>query len=224
MNDNNSRCNHIGNRCCCCQGPQCPQGETGPVGPQGPQGLPGESGLDGKSAYEIAVENGFEGTEQEWLESLVGPEGPAGPMGSAELATIQVALSNYDNGEREIGIASNVIFNLITKAPSPDISYNNQTGIFTINQTGQNNSYLINWWVMAESSPSLPITFGLHWGDVIYYVPFPWSQRQISGSVLNVVGDDPIEISLRNEGESAVILPNIITQAQITIIGFRSAS
>jgi hypothetical protein len=27
-------------------------------------------GKDGKSAYEIAVENGFEGTEQEWLDSL----------------------------------------------------------------------------------------------------------------------------------------------------------
>lgn len=29
-------------------------------------------GIPGKSAYEIAVENGFEGTEQEWLESLGG--------------------------------------------------------------------------------------------------------------------------------------------------------
>lgn len=29
--------------------------------------------VKGKSAYEIAVENGFEGTEKEWLESLVGP-------------------------------------------------------------------------------------------------------------------------------------------------------
>lgn len=32
-------------------------------------------GERGKSAYEIAVENGFEGTEQEWLESLRGPKG-----------------------------------------------------------------------------------------------------------------------------------------------------
>ena len=31
-----------------------------------------EAGLQGKSAYEIAVENGFQGTEQEWLESLKG--------------------------------------------------------------------------------------------------------------------------------------------------------
>lgn len=33
---------------------------------------------DGKSAYEIAVENGFVGTEVEWLESLNGDPGPAG--------------------------------------------------------------------------------------------------------------------------------------------------
>lgn len=32
-------------------------------------------GEDGKSAYEIAQENGFEGTESEWLESLKGKSG-----------------------------------------------------------------------------------------------------------------------------------------------------
>ena len=31
-------------------------------------------GKDGKSAYEIAVENGFVGTEEEWLESLQGDD------------------------------------------------------------------------------------------------------------------------------------------------------
>lgn len=41
-------------------------------------GVPGPAGA---SAYEIAVQNGFVGTEEEWLESLVGPEGPQGPQG-----------------------------------------------------------------------------------------------------------------------------------------------
>lgn len=36
---------------------------------------------NGKSAYEIAVENGFEGTEQEWLESLKGEQGEKGDKG-----------------------------------------------------------------------------------------------------------------------------------------------
>lgn len=35
----------------------------------------GVDGKDGKSAYEVAVENGFIGTEQEWLESLKGEKG-----------------------------------------------------------------------------------------------------------------------------------------------------
>lgn len=38
-------------------------------------------GPDGKTAYEVAVENGFVGTEQEWLNSLVGAQGPQGIQG-----------------------------------------------------------------------------------------------------------------------------------------------
>ena len=38
----------------------------GPRGPQGPRGFTGPTGLTGKSAYEIAVDYGFEGTEEEW--------------------------------------------------------------------------------------------------------------------------------------------------------------
>lgn len=38
-------------------------------------------GSSGKSAYEIAVDNGFEGTEEEWLESLKGEQGEQGPPG-----------------------------------------------------------------------------------------------------------------------------------------------
>lgn len=32
-------------------------------------------GEDGKSAYQIAVDNGFKGSESEWLESLNGADG-----------------------------------------------------------------------------------------------------------------------------------------------------
>ena len=38
--------------------------------------------LSGKSSYEIAIENGFIGTEVEYLESLVGPKGDKGADGS----------------------------------------------------------------------------------------------------------------------------------------------
>jgi hypothetical protein len=42
------------------------------------QGTPGARGA---SAYETALENGFYGTEEEWLNSLIGPMGPVGSTG-----------------------------------------------------------------------------------------------------------------------------------------------
>ena len=38
-------------------------------------------GIDGASAYELAVENGFEGTVEEWLASLKGETGSQGISG-----------------------------------------------------------------------------------------------------------------------------------------------
>lgn len=48
------------------------------------KGEKGEAGIDGKdglSAYEIALKNGFTGTEDEWLASLRGEEGISGIVG-----------------------------------------------------------------------------------------------------------------------------------------------
>ena len=39
------------------------------------------AGARGYSAYEVAVNNGYTGTEEEWLESLKGEIGPEGPQG-----------------------------------------------------------------------------------------------------------------------------------------------
>ena len=44
-------------------------------------GIPGEKGEDGKSAYEVAVEEGFVGTVEEWLASLKGEDGEPGQQG-----------------------------------------------------------------------------------------------------------------------------------------------
>jgi hypothetical protein len=38
-------------------------------------------GNHAKSAYDVAVANGFKGTEKQWLESLRGPQGPEGKPG-----------------------------------------------------------------------------------------------------------------------------------------------
>lgn len=44
--------------------------------------LAGAGSLVGKSAYEVAVSNGFKGTETEWLESLVGDSPYIGSNGT----------------------------------------------------------------------------------------------------------------------------------------------
>lgn len=51
-------------------------GIQGPAGPPGSGG--GTGGSQGDSAYQVAVNNGFVGTEEEWLASLQGPKGDPG--------------------------------------------------------------------------------------------------------------------------------------------------
>lgn len=56
--------------------------------------------VTGYSAYEIAVENGFVGTEQEWLASLKGQKGDTGSAGpQGEVGPTGPAGSNGTNGQ-----------------------------------------------------------------------------------------------------------------------------
>lgn len=59
-----------------------PQGEKGEDGEQGPAGPTGATGDDGKSAYEIWLENGHTGTEADFLASINGDKGDTGPRGA----------------------------------------------------------------------------------------------------------------------------------------------
>ena len=73
---------------------------------------------NGKSAYDIAVENGFIGTESDWLNSLIGPEGATPEIG--------------DNGNwfvkgKDTGVSA-----------SPKLSYSSLSDIPTINGTKVN--------------------------------------------------------------------------------------
>ena len=59
--------------------------------------LSGEDGEDGKSAYEVAVENGFGGTEEEWLASLKGEQGD--PFTYDDFTQDQLDALKGDTGE-----------------------------------------------------------------------------------------------------------------------------
>jgi hypothetical protein len=62
-------------------GPQGPIGLTGPAGAQGSAGVNGVDGQDGLSAYQIWLNAGNTGTEQQFLTSLQGATGSAGVNG-----------------------------------------------------------------------------------------------------------------------------------------------
>ena len=68
----------------------------------------GGSGKDGKSAYEIAVLNGFSGTEQEWLESLKGDSANIGENGNW-------FIGDTDTGVSAMGVTS---YNDLTDKPT----------------------------------------------------------------------------------------------------------
>ena len=89
----------------------------------------GGSGTAGKSAYEIAVDNGFVGTETEWLESLKGAEGTNGATftpyvsSSGELswtndgdkknpATVNIKGSKGDRGDSGVTTPINSFFTM----------------------------------------------------------------------------------------------------------------
>lgn len=61
-------------------------GADGADGADGEDGLPGINGINGLpglSAYDTAVQQGFQGTVDEWLASLRGPAGKDGPAGKS---------------------------------------------------------------------------------------------------------------------------------------------
>lgn len=67
-----------------------------------------EEGLEfstGKSAYEVAVDNGFEGSEDEWLESLKGENGKDGiGISKSEIIDGELVLTFSDNTVNNLGV------------------------------------------------------------------------------------------------------------------------
>lgn len=69
-------------------------------------------GIEGKSAYEVAVANGFEGTEKEWLDSLHGEKGDPGytPVKNTDyfdgLSAYEIAVKKGFEGTEEAWVAS----------------------------------------------------------------------------------------------------------------------
>ena len=80
--------------------------------------LTGAGTLQGKSAYDIAVENGFVGTEEEWLNSLVGSSPVIGENGHWIINDIDTGiiaspdLSGYYNESNLISLSEEEFINI----------------------------------------------------------------------------------------------------------------
>lgn len=121
----------------------------GPASDQsGSISLPGEKpvvpGIPGKSAYEIAVEEGFKGNKLQWLESLKGKAGSdahvdlSGYARKTELPAIILDTASRKltvNGQ-DISIPQNVdLSGYAKKAELPSIAYDKATRTLTVNGT-----------------------------------------------------------------------------------------
>ena len=60
-------------------------------------------GKDGASAYEIAVENGYTGTPEEWLESLQGKKGDSGKAATIEIGEVITVEAGEPAGVENVG-------------------------------------------------------------------------------------------------------------------------
>jgi hypothetical protein len=69
------------------------QGPAGADGTNGTDGVDGTNGTDGSSAYDVAVANGFVGTEAAWLLSLDGTDGTNGAAGQGGVTTAGTGIS-----------------------------------------------------------------------------------------------------------------------------------
>lgn len=96
------------------------KGEIGPQGPQGIQGEPGPQGPQGLSAYQVAVNNGFSGSESEWIKSLKGADGKVPDISSV---STELKKKGYWNDGNLADILSVIIKNTVTPKTPTALAY-----------------------------------------------------------------------------------------------------
>ena len=77
----------------------------------------------GKTAYEIACQNGFSGTESEWLASLVGPSGATGATGNSAFVRFAYSNTGRDMTEKWNEGQSYIGFSTALQAPTDPAEY-----------------------------------------------------------------------------------------------------
>ena len=118
----------------------------------GPTGADGQDGADGLSAYEIAVQNGFVGTEAEWLASLQGTDGQDGADGQGGVTQAGTNVTITGDGTPTTPYIIDAIQTISTNGSPGNLSLNDGGGTITINvndgddsATNETSRHLYRW-------------------------------------------------------------------------------
>lgn len=97
---------------------------TLPVTDTGSGGGTGTPGKDGRSAYEIALDNGFVGSEKAWLESLKGADGAQGPQGEQGIPGVpgEKGADGATGAKGADGKAATVKIGTVTEGDTPSVT------------------------------------------------------------------------------------------------------
>jgi len=190
-------------------GPAGPAGETGPAGATG---ATGPAGADGDSAYDVAVANGFVGTEAAWLASLVGAAGADGADGApgADGADAVVAGSTGNvqfNTSGSLDAESDFSYDKTTNTLSvPNLAVgsitgpNDTTGVgISVGVDGTARSFGLS---PGESAPyflqGMTLTYLLHEGNIKTV-----AGQSVVGSGNVVLSDADVPATVVNEAGSS---------------------
>ena len=105
------------------QGPAGPEGPQGPAGAAGQQGEKGDKGDPGKSAYEIAVENGFVGNENDFNNALTNVTVSVDKVQAFPQQVVAVEAWAEDDTQTDYGFRAAVPLEGITEYYTPDVRF-----------------------------------------------------------------------------------------------------
>lgn len=131
----------------------------------------GDKGDEGDSAYQVAVNNGFVGTEQEWLDSLQGSDGQDGQDGQDGESAYQIWLDEGNTGTEQDFLDSLKG----DKGDKGDTGDNGQG----VPIGGEKNQFLFK-----NSSTDFDTSFKYCWFDYLIGVKYTNTNTSISGGTV----------------------------------------
>lgn len=143
----------------------------------------------------------------------IGPQGPPGPPGSS--SGVQAVLDNAANVLIED--SANLIFNTVLNQSANTITYNPDTGSFTLPPI---QNFYLSWWIAlngTETSSTIDFTILL---NGIKYVSssLPVVTGQLTGSAFLTTGNGYTSLTLTNTTGEIIRLANTSTQANLVLL------